>query len=301
MVFLRGVTESAMKLISIPANPVPEGVATGALKTPDGVSIRYARWEPPSGRKGTVCIFQGRTEFIEKYFELVRDLRARGFAVATLDWRGQGLSERRLRDSRKGHVRSFREYDIDLETFVQEIVLPDCPPPFFALGHSMGAAVLMRAAAHGHRWFDRMVLTAPLIRLINIPMLSLAPALVRTLRLVGLGGSYVPGGGPHESVDPAVRQQPRDLRSGPPRPHGRRPGGGAGADDRRADQRLDGLGVPGDGAIRQSGLRAPRCASPCCWWHAAATSWSRPRRSRISPAGCGSAPTSCCRGRSTKS
>jgi len=27
-------------------------------------------------------------------------------------------------------------------------------------------------------------------------MLSLAPALVRTLRLAGLGGSYVPGGGP---------------------------------------------------------------------------------------------------------
>src|SRR5258706_527915 len=60
-----------MKLISIPANPAPEGVATAMLKTPDGVSIRYARWEPPSGRKGTVCIFQGRTEFIEKYFDAV--------------------------------------------------------------------------------------------------------------------------------------------------------------------------------------------------------------------------------------
>ena len=45
-------------------------------------------------RKGTVCIFPGRTEFIEKYFEVVRDLRARGFAVAVLDWRGQGLSDR---------------------------------------------------------------------------------------------------------------------------------------------------------------------------------------------------------------
>jgi len=47
----------------------------------------------------------------------------------------------------KGVVRlaRFAEYDIDLQTFVQEIVLPDCPPPFFALGHSMGAAVLLRA------------------------------------------------------------------------------------------------------------------------------------------------------------
>src|SRR5271155_1182679 len=160
-----GAPDSAARLVSIPANPAPEGVTVATLKTPDGVTIRYARWEPPRGRKGTVCIFQGRTEFIEKYFEVVRDLRARGFAVATLDWRGQGLSERRLRDSRKGHVRSFDQYDIDLQTFVQDIVLPDCPPPFFALGHSMGAAVLLRAAIMGLRWFDRMVLCAPLIRL----------------------------------------------------------------------------------------------------------------------------------------
>ena len=171
---------ASAKLVSIPANPVPEGVATGMLRTPDKVSIRYARWEPPQGRKGTVVIFPGRTEFIEKYFEVVRDLRARGFAVAVLDWRGQGLSQRRLRDSRKGHIRSFAEYDTDMETFVQEIVLPDCPPPFYALGHSMGAAVLLRAAVMGHRWFDRMVLCAPLIRLTNIPMLSFAPTLVRS-------------------------------------------------------------------------------------------------------------------------
>ena len=147
-----------MKLISIPANPVPDNFVTGALKTPDGVSLRFARWLPPAGRKGTVCIFQGRGEWIEKYFETVRDLRARGFAVAALDWRGQGLSDRVLGDRHKGYVRDFAEYDIDLETFMREIVLPDCPPPLFALGHSTGATVLIRAAYRGRRWFDRMVL-----------------------------------------------------------------------------------------------------------------------------------------------
>src|ERR1700680_356190 len=119
-----------MTLVSIPANPVPEDVVTGTLKTPDGVSLRYARFAPPPGRKGTVCLFQGRAEFIEKYFETVRDLRARGFAVATLDWRGQGLSDRALRNSRKGYVRDFSHYDVDLDTFIREVVLPDCPPPF---------------------------------------------------------------------------------------------------------------------------------------------------------------------------
>ena len=135
-----------MTLVSIPANPVPEGAVSGTLKTRDGVVLRFARWEPPPGRKGTVCLFQGRAEFIEKYFETVRDLRARGFAVATLDWRGQGLSERALRNSRKGYVRDFSEYQIDLETFINEVVLPGLPAADFALAHSMGATVLMRAA-----------------------------------------------------------------------------------------------------------------------------------------------------------
>jgi lysophospholipase len=182
-----------MKLVSIPANPVPDNFVTDYLKTPDGLAIRYARWQPPAGRRGTVCIFQGRGEWIEKYFETVRDLRARGFAVATLDWRGQGLSERMLSDRHKGYVRRFADYDTDLETFMREIVLPDCPPPLFALGHSTGATVLIRAAHRGHRWFDRMVLIAPLIGLAGAGATPTASTIVRVLRLGGFGPMYVPG------------------------------------------------------------------------------------------------------------
>src|SRR2546423_4856906 len=183
-----------MTLISIPANPVPEGAVTGVLKTPDGVALRFARWAPPQGRKGTLVVLPGRTEFIEKYFEVVAELRARGFAVAMIDWRGQGLSERTLLDAHKGHVRSFAEYDLDLETFVREIVLPDCPPPMFALGHSMGAVMLIRAAQRGRRWFDRVVLCAPMIALAGRAGARLTATTARALRLIGLGPSYVPGG-----------------------------------------------------------------------------------------------------------
>jgi lysophospholipase len=183
-----------MTLFSIPANPVPEGAVSGTLKTRDGAALRFARWAPPPGRKGTVCLFQGRAEFIEKYFETVRDLRARGFAVAAVDWRGQGGSSRALRNPRRGYVRSFNQYQIDLETFVNEVVLPDCPPPFFALAHSMGATVLLRAAHAGHRWFDRMVLLAPLIALPGLRRSAMSRWSVRALRLMGLGGLYVPGG-----------------------------------------------------------------------------------------------------------
>src|SRR2546423_8851000 len=181
-----------MNLVSIPANPVPDAAVTGTIKPPDGVSLRFARWEPPPGRKGTVCLIQVLSEFIEKYYETVRDLRARGFAVATLDWRGQGLSDRALRNPRKGYVRNFAQYQIDLETFINEIVLPDCPPPLFALGQSMGATILLRAAHAGHRWFDRTVLLAPMIALPGRSGGS--RILVKAMRLAGLGSLYVPGG-----------------------------------------------------------------------------------------------------------
>lgn len=183
-----------MKLVSIPANPVPDDVVVGTIKTPDQVELRFARFAPPAGRKGTVCLFQGRAEFIEKYFEMVRDLRSRGFAVAIFDWRGQGLSQHLLSDRRKGHVRSFREYETDLETFMREVVLPDCPPPFYALGHSMGASVLIRVAYRGNRWFDRMMLCAPLIDLGPQNATPFARPVVRWLNMFGMGSAYVPGG-----------------------------------------------------------------------------------------------------------
>jgi lysophospholipase len=183
-----------MTLVSIPANPVPENVVSGTIKTPDGAELRFARWAPPAERKGTVCVFTGRSEQIEKYFETVRDLRDRGFAVAMIDWRGQGHSSRRLRDSRKGYVRDFSDYEVDVETFVQQVVLPDCPPPFFALAHSMGGAVMLRIAHAGKRWFDRMVMTAPMIDLPGRATSFPTRALLRAMRLAGLGGRYVPGG-----------------------------------------------------------------------------------------------------------
>jgi len=185
---------TAMKLVSIPANPVPEDAVVGALTTRDGVTLRFARFAPPPGRKGTVVILQGRAEYIEKYFETVRDLRKRGFAVATFDWRGQGLSKRALSDPQKGHVRNFSEYVTDLETVMEQMVLPDCPPPIYALAHSMGSAIVLKSCHDGSRWFDRIVLASPMIALPASRMTGAAGPLARVMRMVGRGSGYVPTG-----------------------------------------------------------------------------------------------------------
>lgn len=188
-----------MDLVSLAKNPVPSGAVTGTLSS-GGVRLRFARWEATRGpRRGTVCLFGGRGEFIEKYFEVIADLRRRGFAVATLDWRGQGGSQRLLPEPHKGHVRDFREYDQDLLRFMKEIVLPDCPPPFIGLGHSMGGHILLRNAVRPGSWFDRMVLTAPMIAFcptkIGYP-LAVARAYAESGTLIGLGASIIKGGSP---------------------------------------------------------------------------------------------------------
>jgi lysophospholipase len=191
-----GSTIGLMNLHAIPANPVPEGAVAGHITTSDGVKVRYARWNPTAPRRGTVCVLPGRSDVIEKYFEVVEELRRRGFAVTVHDWRGQGGSDRKLRDARKGHVKSFGEFQLDLETLIREVVLPDCPPPYFALAHSMGALVLLDAILRGRRWFDRVVLTSPMLRLEGLRWGSFLPPAANVLRLFGLGSLYVPRGGP---------------------------------------------------------------------------------------------------------
>ncbi len=174
------------------------GRRRGCSNAPTACSCALRAGSRPGGpRRGTVCVFHGRGEFIEKYFEVVADLRRRGFTVATMDWRGQGGSARMLKNPSKGYVRSFADYDQDLAHFMREIVLPDCQPPYVALAHSMGGNILLRNASLSGSWFSRMVLSAPMIA-ISRQKLGAPQAVSRlyaeALAGLGLGALYARGG-----------------------------------------------------------------------------------------------------------
>ena len=77
--------------------------------------LRIALWNLDS-EKGTIILQSGRTEFIEKYYEVVTEFIERGFAVAMMDWRGQGLSSRKANNNKIGHIDSFETYDCLLYT-----------------------------------------------------------------------------------------------------------------------------------------------------------------------------------------
>jgi lysophospholipase len=189
-------------LYATPDNPIPPGAIEETVAAADGVKLRAARWTPASAR-GTVVLLGGRTEYIEKYFETIADMLGRGFAVATMDWRGQGGSERPLPNPMKGHIDDFALYERDFAAF-QRDALAACPRPWIGLCHSMGGAIMLRIAHEGRCPFERLIVTAPMIALSRgaVPDILQPLATPRFLRGLaeivdglGLGGAFAPGGG----------------------------------------------------------------------------------------------------------
>jgi lysophospholipase len=190
-----------MTLVSLARNPVPSAPTSDFVSTPDKIKLRFAHWQATRGPvRGTCVIAQGRSEYIEKYFEVVADLRRRGFAVVAFDWRGQGGSDRLLKQPRRGHVRHFDDYQTDLETILREVVVPHLPEPYLGLGHSLGGHILLRQAMTAKAAFARLVVTGPMIRVHDKQMppggTGLAKIACAAATVLGAASRFVPGGGP---------------------------------------------------------------------------------------------------------
>lgn len=144
---------------------MPHGGTAEWLRGADGSRLRAA-WFPLEGAKGTVVLSPGRTEPIEKYFEVVDDLRRRGWAVLAHDWRGQGLSDRPLPDRLKGHAEGWNAYLSDYRTLLGAWERR-APQPWIAAGHSMGGCLILLALAEGERRLAGSILSAPMLKLLT--------------------------------------------------------------------------------------------------------------------------------------
>ncbi|NVO29073.1 alpha/beta hydrolase [Donghicola sp. C2-DW-16] len=122
----------------------PAGGMTHWIVAKDGVRLRAGHW-PLEGAKGTVLLFTGRTEYIEKYGITATELAQLGLATATMDWRGQGLSNRALPDRLIGHVGQFADYQHDAQAFFEYAAAMNLPKPWYILGHSMGGCIALRS------------------------------------------------------------------------------------------------------------------------------------------------------------
>jgi lysophospholipase len=188
------------ELVHTQDNPVPRAASAIVVQASDGIGLRLTAF-PATGRSmwGTLLLLQGRAEFIEKYFETAVHFRDRGFDVMSFDWRGQGGSDRLTRNPRKGHVRHFQDYQLDLDAVLDHMRERDMPKPWYVIAHSMGATILLSRLQHAQSPFQRAAVLSPMIGLSRNIAPAYAQTAVTALSGLGLGSIYVPGGGP-ESI-----------------------------------------------------------------------------------------------------
>ena len=136
----------------------PDGGRAVWLRASDGVRLRAGLWS--EGARGTVLLFPGRTEVVEKYGTVAAYLAAAGWGVLTLDWRGQGLSDRPGPDPSLGHVRSFAEYQADVAALVAAAEELALARPWGLLAHSMGGCIGLRALIGTRRGGARLPVAA---------------------------------------------------------------------------------------------------------------------------------------------
>ena len=172
----------------------PEGSRAYWVEAPDLLRLRIAHF-PSQGARGTVLLFPGRTEYVEKYGRVAKGFAQAGYHVLAIDWRGQGLADRMLEDPRTGHVGVFEDYQHDVAAMKSMVKVLDLPRPLHLLAHSMGGCIGLRSVMDGLP-VASAVFSGPMwgIRIAN-PVRPAAWALSRISKSVGLGHVYAPGTG----------------------------------------------------------------------------------------------------------
>ena len=143
---------------------LPKAGATDYFETSDGMRLRYGVFPAEGMAMGTIFLINGHREFIEKYTEFIDDFRKRGFHVFTMDHRGQGLSDRALKNKRKSHNPDFGRIIRDMDEFVHEIIRPaELGLPVFMVAHSWGSHLGLRYLHRYPNVVDKAVLLSPMM------------------------------------------------------------------------------------------------------------------------------------------
>jgi lysophospholipase len=178
-----------MAFVRVPGNEIPEGAEEHWLEGRGGVKVRVMTAPAPGTPRGSIIVAPGRTEFIEKYFEVTRELQQRGFAVFCIDWRGQGMSGREVENPVKGHFVTFDDPVNDLSTALK-LLADKLPRPHIGLAHSMGGAIMLRALQTRRVELDAAAFTAPMWGIASLS--DFAKKYVRFMVSLGAGGMFAP-------------------------------------------------------------------------------------------------------------
>jgi lysophospholipase len=160
---------------------IPPRAAESIWQAADDLAIRRIDWPVPSAPRGSLLFLPGRGDSYEKWLESLEHWAGQGWAVTSIDWRGQALSGRQKGDTSIHSIGDFEQWIEDLAAFWQDWTASR-PGPHVIVAHSMGGHLALRALA------ERRIRPASLV--LSAPMLDLHPGsiparlLLRVARLI---------------------------------------------------------------------------------------------------------------------
>jgi len=168
----------------------------GTFATPDGLTIYHQAWLPDGEPKAVVMLLHGLAEHSGRYAHVAKALTDAGYAVHALDLRGHGRS-----DGKRTYVKSYADYQRDIEQFRTLVEREHPGLPLFVLGHSMGGNLALGHVLVHQDGVRGMVLSAPALA----PGASLSPGKIKLAKLVG---RVAPGLRPEALSSDAISRDP---------------------------------------------------------------------------------------------
>jgi len=159
-------------------------VSSGKYISFDNTSIYYEYFLAKKP-KANIVIVHGLSEFTKKFYEFIYYALNQGYNVFLYDQRCHGLSDRLTDDDSILHVDDFVDYAMDLELFIDKIVIPTEDIPVFIYSQSMGGAVSALYLANHSEKIKKAVFSVPLLEPVihNVPY-SLAQKCVKLGRII---------------------------------------------------------------------------------------------------------------------
>lgn len=133
---------------------------SGTFRAADGTELAVSLY-PAKSPRGSVVIVHGFSETAEKYRELIWYFLNENYTVLAYDQRGHGRSTRTA-PADVTHVTAFEDYVEDLHALLKAKA-EELPRPRYLFSHSMGGAVGALFLIMYPGFFEKAVLSSPMI------------------------------------------------------------------------------------------------------------------------------------------
>jgi acylglycerol lipase len=126
----------------------------------DRLTLGAQSWGPEGPARAAVVLVHGLIEHSGRHAHTAVELVRQGFAIHAMDLRGHGRSK-----GRRGDVRSFDQYLLDLDVFFARVRALEDDRPLYLMGNSMGGLIVSLWTALRKPQIAGLILSGPLLEL----------------------------------------------------------------------------------------------------------------------------------------